>query len=87
MIKDLISIIVPVYGVEKYLRKCLDSLIGQTYTNIEIIVVDDESPDSSGEICDDYAGRDNRIHVIHQNTQKNPIQSVKPQRCFWESFF
>lgn len=61
-----ISIIIPVYNVEKYLPKCLDSVISQTYKHLEIIIIDDGSTDSSGFICDDYALRDNRIIVIHQ---------------------
>ena len=61
-----ISIIVPVYKVEPYLRKCLDSIVNQTYENLEIILVDDGSPDSCGAICDEYAARDERIRVIHQ---------------------
>lgn len=63
---DLISIIVPVYNVEKYLRKCIDSIINQTYKNLEIILVDDGSPDNCGTICDEYAQKDNRIKVIHK---------------------
>lgn len=63
-----ISIIVPVYNVEKYLSKCLDSLIGQTYKNIEIICVNDGSPDSCDEILDNYSKNDNRIRII---TKKN----------------
>lgn len=66
MKEDLISIIVPVYKVENYLSKCLDSMICQTYKNIEIILVDDGSPDNSGKICDDYAKKDSRIKVIHK---------------------
>ncbi|MDP4152048.1 MAG: glycosyltransferase family 2 protein [Bacillota bacterium] len=62
----LISIIVPIYKVEKYLPACLDSIITQSYKNIEIILVDDGSPDRSGEICDEYALKDARIIVIHQ---------------------
>ena len=62
-----ISVIVPVYKVEPYLRKCLDSIVGQTYQNLEIILVDDGSPDKCGEICDEYARRDERIQVIHQD--------------------
>ena len=61
-----ISIIVPVYNKEEYLPECLDSLINQTYEDIEIILVDDESKDRSGLICDEYAARDSRIIVIHQ---------------------
>jgi glycosyltransferase involved in cell wall biosynthesis len=66
MSNPLVSIIVPVYGVEKFLPRCLDSIITQTYKNIEVILVDDESPDSCGEICDHYAVKDNRIKVIHK---------------------
>lgn len=64
--KPLISVIVPVYNVEQYLRKCLDSVISQTYTNLEIILVDDGSTDLGGRICDEYACQDNRITVIHK---------------------
>lgn len=63
---ELISIIVPVYNVEQYIKKCLDSIINQTYKNLEIILVDDGSKDTSGAICDEYAVRDNRINVIHR---------------------
>lgn len=62
----LITVIVPVYNVEPYLRQCLDSVVNQTYQNIEIILVDDGSPDHCGEICDEYARNDSRIIVIHQ---------------------
>lgn len=65
--KELISIIVPVYNVEKYIHRCLDSILAQSYNNIEIIVVDDGSTDHSGEICDHYAKANKRIKVIHQS--------------------
>ena len=61
----MISVIVPVYNVEPYLRKCLDSIINQTYQNLEILLVDDGSSDKCGEICDQYAKLDNRIKVFH----------------------
>lgn len=62
----LISIIIPVYKVEKYINKCIESVLCQTYQNIEIILVDDGSPDQCPKICDEYAKRDSRIRVIHQ---------------------
>lgn len=63
---DLVSVIVPVYKVEPYLCKCVDSILAQTYQNLEIILVDDGSPDACGAICDEYAKQDSRITVIHK---------------------
>lgn len=66
MNNPLISVIVPIYNVECYLKTCIDSIVNQTYSNLEIILVDDGSPDKCPEMCDEYAKRDNRIKVIHQ---------------------
>ncbi|MDE7274151.1 MAG: glycosyltransferase [Lachnospiraceae bacterium] len=66
MDRPLISIIVPVYNVEPYLPRCVDSILAQTYGNIEVILVNDGSTDSSGKLCEDYARRDTRIHTIHK---------------------
>ena len=63
---ELISVIVPVYNVEKYLSGCIESIVNQTYKNLEIILVDDGSPDRCGAICDEYAKKDERIKVIHK---------------------
>lgn len=70
------SVILPIYNVEKYLRECVDSILGQTYTDFELILVDDGSKDSSGKICDEYAEKDSRVKVIHkenggQSTARN----------------
>ena len=67
--KKLVTIIVPVYNVERYLRKCVNSIIAQTYENIEIILIDDGSTDESGTICDEYLVKDNRIKVIHKENE------------------
>lgn len=64
--EELISVIVPVYNVEKYVEKCVESIINQTYKNIEIILVDDGSTDNSGKIIDNISLKDNRIKVIHK---------------------
>ena len=64
--KQIISVIVPIYKVESYLKKCVDSIINQTMTDLEIILVDDGSPDNCGKICDAYAEQDARIRVIHK---------------------
>ena len=61
-----ISIIVPVYKVEKYLNRCIDSILAQSFPDFELILVDDGSPDKSGKICDDYAAKDSRVKVIHK---------------------
>ena len=72
---ELISIIVPVYKVEPYIKRCVQSIIEQSYKNIEIILVDDGSPDKSGEICDEFSKKDERILLlikvdkVHQNIE------------------
>ncbi|WP_411032152.1 glycosyltransferase [Spongiimicrobium sp. 3-5] len=64
-----ISVIVPVYKVEQYLHRCVDSVLGQTYKNLEIILVDDGSPDTCGQMCDEYGAKYNQIKVVHQKNQ------------------
>ena len=63
---ELLSVIVAVYNVEKYLHECVDSILSQDYEALEIILIDDGSTDSSGEICDAYTASDSRVRVIHQ---------------------
>ena len=64
-----ISIIIPVYKVEKYLSRCMDTILNQTLKDIEIILIDDGSPDNCPELCDEYAKQDNRVKVIHKNNE------------------
>lgn len=66
MKEGLIGVIVPVYKVEKYIAECIESILAQTYTNFRLILVDDGTPDNAGKICDEYAKKDSRITVIHQ---------------------
>ena len=66
MKSDLISVVVPVYKVEKYLDECVQSIVNQTHRNLEIILVDDGSPDRCPQLCDEWAEKDSRIRVIHQ---------------------
>lgn len=61
-----ITIVVPVYKVEAFLHRCVDSILSQTYTDFELILVDDGSPDRCGQICEAYAAKDNRVTVIHK---------------------
>lgn len=63
---ECISVIIPVYKVEKYLNRCIESVVAQTYENIEIIIVDDGSPDKCPQICDEWKNKDSRIQVIHK---------------------
>ena len=67
--QEMISVIIPVYNVEEYLRECIDSVLKQTYKVFEIILVDDGSTDGSGDICDEYVEKDARVRVIHQENQ------------------
>lgn len=64
-----ISVVVPIYQAEKYINRCLDSLIAQTFENYEIILIDDGSKDNSGKICDEYSSKDNRIKVVHKKNE------------------
>lgn len=72
-----LSVIVPIYNAQEYLKECLDSICGQTYHNLEIILVDDGSTDDSGKICDNYAAQDERVLVIHQENQGKHIARYK----------
>ena len=71
----LVSVIVPIYNASRYLEKCIESIINQTYSNIEIILVDDGSEDESGKICDEYGKKDNRIIVVHK--ENNGVSSAR----------
>ena len=62
----MVSIIVPVYNTEKFLHRCIDSILAQTYTDFELLLIDDGSKDSSGAICDEYAVKDARVRVFHK---------------------
>ena len=62
----MISVIVPIYKVEKYLRRCVDSILNQSYTDFELLLIDDGSPDNCPQICDEYARRDDRVRVFHK---------------------
>ena len=65
----MITVIIPIYNVSKYLKNCLESVINQTYKNLEIICINDGSTDNSGKICDEFAKKDSRITVVHQENQ------------------
>ena len=69
MLRGCVSVIIPVYNVEKYLKDCINSILNQTYSNWEMILVDDGSVDNSGDICDKFSKNDSRIHVIHQTNK------------------
>jgi glycosyltransferase involved in cell wall biosynthesis len=69
MNRPKVSIVVPVYNVEQYIRRCLDSILSQTFTDWECILVDDGSTDDSGKICDEYTGKDKRFVVFHQENK------------------
>lgn len=83
------SIIIPVYQAERYIRQCLDSVEKQTFPNFEVIVIDDGSKDASGAICDEYAAKDERFHVYHQQNmgvtaaRKNGLSHAKGKYIFW----
>lgn len=73
----LITVIIPIYKVEAYLDECVQSILKQTYSNLEIILVDDGSPDRCGEMCEIYAEKDARVKVIHQKTRDSPAQEIR----------
>lgn len=83
----LVTVIVPVYKVELYLRRCLDSIVNQTYKNLEIILVDDGSPDNCGAICDEYASKDKRVKVIHkENGGLSSARNAGLDICSYEGY-
>lgn len=76
-IEEQVSIIVPIYNAEKYLRRCVQSILNSTYQELEVILVDDGSTDSSAGICDDYAKYDKRVHVIHKKNEGAEMARVE----------
>ena len=88
--KDRIGVIVPVYKTEKYVAECIESILAQTYTNFRLILVDDGSPDNAGAICDEYATKDCRITVIHQEnagvTRARARGVEEAHDCEWITF-
>lgn len=90
MEQGLIGVIVPVYKVEKYIAECIESILAQTYTNFRLILVDDGTPDNAGKICDEYAKKDSRITVIHQEnagvTRARARGVEEAKDCEWITF-
>lgn len=90
MTGGLIGVIVPVYKVEKYIAECIESILAQTYTKFRLILVDDGTPDNAGKICDEYAKKDSRITVIHQEnagvTRARARGVEEASDCEWISF-
>lgn len=90
MKEGLIGVIVPVYKVEKYIAECIESILAQTYTNFRLILVDDGTPDNAGNICDEYAKKDSRITVIHQEnagvTRARARGVEEAKDCEWITF-
>lgn len=90
MLKDLIGVIVPVYKTEEYIVECIESILAQTHTNFRLILVDDGSPDNAGAICDEYAAKDKRITVIHQEnagvTRARARGVEEASDCEWITF-
>ena len=93
---ELISVIVPVYNVERYLRRCVDSILHQTYQDLEVLLVDDGSTDASGAICGEYAAQEERVTAVHQkngglsaarntgsNGQRERISALWTVMTFW----
>lgn len=72
-----VSIIVPIYKTEKYINRCIDSILSQTFSDIEVILVDDGSPDKCPEICDEYKSKDSRIQVIHKKMEACLLQETQ----------
>ena len=70
--QPMISVIVPVYNTQDYLVRCLDSLLAQTYPNLEILLIDDASTDGSGRLCEEYAAGDDRLQIIHFTKNRGP---------------
>ena len=77
----MVSIVVPIYNVEKYLHECVDSILTQTFTDFELILVNDGSQDNSGAICDEYVSKDKRIKVIHQVNQGVSVARNNGIKC------
>ena len=78
-----ISVIVPVYNVEKYLHRCVDSILSQTFTDFELLLIDDGSKDKSGVICDEYAQKDKRVRVFHkQNGGGKFCKKCRIRTCY-----
>ena len=81
----LVSVVVPIYNVEKYLDRCVNSIIHQTYDNLEIVLIDDGSPDNCPKMCDEWAKRDDRIKVIHkQNGGSSDARNAGLEICTGE---
>ena len=74
--RPMVSIIVPVYNAEQYLRRCVDSILNQEYTDFEVFLVNDGSTDSSGDICEEYGNKDTRVIVIQKENTESPTAEI-----------